>query len=78
MVLPGTEKVFKLTPSGRLTERAAGLTTVLGLAFDHQGRLFVLESMTAPGFPGALYVSNIGFGPPVPGLGQIVRVAVAD
>jgi hypothetical protein len=24
----------------------------------------------------ALYVSNMGFGPPVPGLGEILRVAV--
>jgi len=31
---------------------ASHLTTVLGLAFDHQGRLYVLESMTAPGGPG--------------------------
>ncbi|PYU89319.1 MAG: hypothetical protein DMG08_21930 [Acidobacteria bacterium] len=77
--------------------------------------LYVLESMTAPGFPGpeqfgtgrivriehsgaqrtiasgltfptamtfgpdgALYVSNIGFGVPIPGAGQIVRVEVTD
>ena len=27
---------------------------------------------------GALYVSNIGFGVPIPGAGQIVRVEVTD
>ncbi len=112
-VVPGTEKVFKLTPSGQLKEWATGFSTVLGLAFDSDGRLYVLESMTAPGFPGpgevgtgmivrvedsgalttiasgltfptamtfgpdgALYVSNIGFGVPVPGAGQIVRITV--
>jgi hypothetical protein len=114
-VVPGTEKVFKLTPSGNLKLWAGGLTTVLGLAFDHMGRLYVLESMTAPGFPGssefgagqiiridhsgaaetiatgltfptamtfgrdgALYVSNIGFGPPIPGLGDILRITVPN
>ncbi len=51
-IFPGTEKLFKLTPSGQLKEWASGLTTVLGLAFDQEERLYVLESMTAPGFPG--------------------------
>ena len=113
-IVPGTETVFKLTPSGELKERVTGVTTALGLAFDHKRRLYVLESMTAPGFPpaqagtgtvlridhsgtvetiasgfttptamtfgpdGALYVSNFGFGAPIPGLGQIVRVVLAD
>ncbi len=112
-VVPGTEKVMKLTPSGQLKTWVTGLTTVLGLAFDRQGRMYALESMTAPGFPGpgqfgtgmivridhsgrvetiatgftfptamtfgpdgALYVSNMGFGPPIPGLGEIDRVTV--
>jgi len=114
-IAPGTEKVLKLTPSGALKEWVTGVTTALGLAFDHRGRLYVLESMTAPGFPGpaqagtgrilridhsgtvetiasgfttptamtfgpdgALYVSNFGFGAPVPGSGQIVRVVLSD
>jgi hypothetical protein len=114
-IVPGTEKVFKLTPSGQLKEWATGFSTVLGLAFDHDGRLYVLESMTAPGFPGppefgtgiivrfedsgaltmiasgltfptamtfgpdgALYVSNMGFGPPIPGFGEILRVTVPN
>jgi len=51
-VSPDTERVFKLTPSGQLHEWASGLTTVLGLVFDQQDRMYVLESMTAPGFPG--------------------------
>ena len=109
-ITPGTEKILKLTPSGELQLWASGFTTVLGLAFDAQSRLYILESMTNPGFPGpgqfgsgtivrldhsgnvetiaaglsfpsamtfgpdgALYVSNLGFGPP---FGQIVRVTV--
>src|SRR5438045_7711697 len=50
--MPGTEKVFRLSPAGHLQQFASGLTTVLGLALDSRGRLYVLESMTAPGGPG--------------------------
>lgn len=112
-VAPGSQEIMKLTPSGRLLTWATGLTTVLGLAFDDRDRLYVLESMTAPGFPspaqfgtgkvvridpdgtqteiagglsfpsamtlgpdGALYVSNIGFGAPPIGLGQILRIEI--
>jgi sugar lactone lactonase YvrE len=38
--------------------------TVLGIAFDEEGRLYALESMTAPGFPGPSQV----------GTGTIVRI----
>jgi hypothetical protein len=110
-VTPGTESIYKVTPSGQLQVAASGLTAVLGVAFDAQGRLYALETDTVPGFPGPaaagsgmvvrvngddtlttiasglvfptamtfgpdgnLYVSNFGFGVPVPGLGQIVRI----
>jgi len=112
-VEPGTQQVRKLTPSGHFMTWATGLSTVVGLAFDNRGRLYVLESMTNPGFPGpgqfgsgtvvridpsgaqtviasgltfptamtmgpdgALYVSNVGFGPPPVGLGQVVKITV--
>jgi hypothetical protein len=112
-VVPGSETIFKLNPAGNLKPWVSGLSTVLGLALDPQGRLYALESMTAPGFPGAqdagtgmivridhsgavqtiatgftfptamtfgpdgnLYVSNMGFGPPIPGLGEIDKVTV--
>jgi hypothetical protein len=110
-VTPGTQTIFKLTPSGQLKPWATGLTTVLGVVFDNRDRLYALESDTVAGFPGPaaagsgkvvridpsgaqtviatglvfptamtlgpdgnLYVSNLGFGVPVPGAGQIVRI----
>src|SRR5215469_5056160 len=112
-VMPGSESLFKVTPSGQIKPWATGLTTVLGLAFGPHDQIYALESMTAPGFPGpgelgtgqvvrigpsgaqtviatglsfptaitrgpdgALYVSNLGFGGPVPGLGQILKITV--
>lgn len=107
-IVDGAAKVFKLTPSGEIKTVATGLTTVLGVAFDHEGRMYVLENTTGGGnmFPtpntgkvvrvtahgletiatglslptamtfgpdGALYVSNLGFGPPT---GEIVRITV--
>lgn len=114
-VTPGSESLFKVTPSGQIKTWATGLTTVLGLAFGSHHRIYVLESMTAAGFPGpgelgtgrvvridpsgaqtviatglsfptamtlgpdgALYVSNLGFGGPAPGLGQILRITVPN
>ena len=107
-VIPGTQTVFKLTPRGELKPQATGLTTILGLAFGHRHRMYVLETSNhagapAPGmgdivqidpsgtrttivsgltFPtgmttgpdGDLWVSNQGFGPTLPGFGQILRI----
>jgi hypothetical protein len=114
-VTPGSESLFKVTPSGQIKTWATGLTTVLGLVFGSRNRLYALESMTAPGFPGpgeigtgrvvridpsgaqtviatglsfptsmtlgpdgALYVSNLGFGGPAPGIGQILRITIPN
>jgi len=63
-VTPGSENIYQVTPDGKVSTYATGLTAVLGVAFDSQGRLYALESMTAPGFPGPAEV----------GTGQVVRV----
>ncbi|MEO6003238.1 MAG: ScyD/ScyE family protein [Opitutus sp.] len=109
-IIDGSSKILKITPSGEVKTYADGLTTVLGLAFDQQHRLYVLENTTGNPFPkegtgkilrinhsgkvdeiasglflptamtfgpdGNLYVSNVGFGPPPIGLGQIVKVTL--
>lgn len=106
----GSSKIMKITPSGALTTVDIDFTTVLGLAFDRKGRLYVLENTTGNPFPtpgtgkvvridgkhqtteiatglflptamtfgpdGNLYVSNVGFGPPPVGLGQVVKITV--
>ena len=104
---PGTSKVWKLTPQGHVSVVAEGFNMVLGLAFDRDGRMYVLQSSAAPaptpgtgsvtrvdrdgsqhavvgglstptamtfGPDGDLYISNVGFGPPSVGLGEILKV----
>lgn len=63
-VTPGTQKIFQVTPDGKVSTYATGLSAVLGVAFDSQGQLYVLETMTAPGLPG----------PSEAGTGKVVRV----
>lgn len=112
-VRPGSQALYKVSKSGHIEVAASGLTAVLGVAYDHQGRLYALETDTVAGFPGpsaagsgmvvrvnrdgtlttiatglvfptamtigpdnALYVSNIGFGVPVAGAGQIVKITL--
>jgi hypothetical protein len=60
-VVPGSSKVYKITPSGQISVFAEGLTTVLGVAFDNRHRMYVLETSTVAG-------------PPTPGTGKVVRV----
>jgi hypothetical protein len=105
----GSSKILKITPSGQVQTVATGVTTVLGVAFDHENYMYILENTTDNPFPtpgtgkvlrltdsgleeiatglflptamtfgpdGALYVSNVGFGPPPIGLGQVVRITV--
>ena len=57
----GSSKIYKLTPSGQIQPVVWGLTAVLGVAFDHRARMYVLENTTGHPFP-------------TPGTGQIVRV----
>jgi hypothetical protein len=109
-VVPGSAKIYKITPSGHVSIVTEGLTTILGVVFDGRDRMYVLETSTAAGDPtpftgrvirvdpsghqteiasglffptgmtlgpdGALYVSNVGFGPPPAGLGEILRISL--
>jgi hypothetical protein len=112
-IIDGISKILKITPSGQIRVAVEGLTTVLGVAFDHQSRMYVLENTTGGNqFPtpgtgqvvrvgprgeltviasglflptamtfgpdGNLYVSNVGFGPPPVGLGEILKIELAD
>jgi hypothetical protein len=63
-IAPGSEKLWKLTAGGRLQVVATGLSTVLSVVVDAHGRIYALESMTMPGFPG----------PDQLGSGAVVRV----
>jgi hypothetical protein len=103
----GSSNVWRVTPHGQISLYATGFNMVLGLAFDHRGRMYVLQNSEAPapapgtgsvvrlsrdgshrtlivnglflptgitiGPDGNLYISNVGFGPPPVGLGQILK-----
>lgn len=105
-----SSKVMRITRGGQLTTIAIDFQTILGLAIDKKGRIYVLENTTGNPFPtpntgkivridgknkytdiatglflptgmtfgpdGNLYVSNVGFGPPPVGLGQILKVTL--
>ena len=104
----GSSIIFKVNKNGKSKVYATGFTNVLGVAFDRQENLFVLETSSIDGGPapntgrvirikhdgdrkvivdslffptamtfgpdGNLYVSNKGFGPPIPGFGEILKV----
>jgi len=105
----GSSKILKISRNGHVKTVVTGVTTVLGVAFDGEGYLYILENTTGNPFPtpftgkvlrvtddgleeiatglflptamtfgpdGALYVSNVGFGPPPKGMGQVVRITV--
>jgi hypothetical protein len=61
-VVAGSANIYKITPSGEIKVWASGFTSVLGLAFDHQERMYVLENSSVSG-PG-----------PTPGTGDVIRV----
>ena len=58
---PGTGKVLRVDHSGRVTDIATGLFLPTGITFGPDGNL---------------YVSNVGFGPPPMGLGQVVKITL--
>ena len=60
-IVQGSSKVLKITPTGQISVFRSGLTTILGLAFDSAGRLYVLENTTGNQFP-------------TPGTGKVIRI----
>jgi len=50
-VVPGSSKIYKITPSGNVSVFAEGLTTILGVVFDGRARMYVLETSTVAGDP---------------------------
>jgi sugar lactone lactonase YvrE len=58
---PFTGKVVRVDPSGKQTDIASGLFFPTGMTL---------------GPDGALYVSNVGFGPPPDGEGQVLRITL--
>ncbi|MDQ6904705.1 MAG: ScyD/ScyE family protein [Bacteroidota bacterium] len=60
-IIVGSSKVFQITHDGQISVYASGFTTIVGLAFDNRGRLYVLELSDGPGGP-------------TPNLGKIIRV----
>ena len=56
-----TGRVLRIDPNGRRTVIATG---------------FSFTTAMTMGPDGALYVSNLSFGGPTPGLGEILRVAI--
>ena len=111
-IVEGSSKILRITRAGHVSVALTGFTTVLGVAFDDRGRLYVLENTTGNPFPtpftgqvvrisegghreviasglflptaltfgpdGNLYISNVGFGPPPIGMGEIVKVHLPD
>lgn len=60
-IVPGSSSIYRITPGGDVSVWATGFTTVLGVAFDKNGRLYVLENTTVAGNP-------------TPNTGNIIRV----
>jgi hypothetical protein len=63
---PFTGRLIRVGPNGRQT-----------VLIDSGGPLFFPTGMTF-GPDGALYISNVGFGPPPIGMGQILKVELPD
>lgn len=106
--IKGSSNIFRVNRQGKAEIYATGFTTVLGVAFDKQKNLYVLEMSAIDGGPapntgrvvridhhgdrkvivdslffptamtfgrdGDLYISNKGFGPPIPGFGEVLKV----
>jgi hypothetical protein len=63
--------ILKITPSGQISTIVKGLSTVLGVAFDRWGRLYILENTTGNPAP----TPNTGAVLRLSSSGQLVTVA---
>lgn len=61
-VVPGSSSLYRVTMNGQVSVLLTGFTTILGVTFDEDGRLYVLENSTVAGRG------------PTPGTGDIVRI----
>ena len=50
-LVQGSSAIYKTNPAGSSKVDTPGFTSVLGLTFDNQGRMYVLEMSPANGFP---------------------------
>ena len=81
-LVQGAANGYKLSPNGAYSVYASGFTMILGVLFDNDNNLYVLENTVGqpgptPGFGDVVRVEppgkRQGIGPP--GLGQIVQVS---
>jgi hypothetical protein len=59
--ITGNSNVYKITLSGKITTVATGFSMAIGIAFDQEGGMEVLESTTNNPFP-------------TPGTGDVIRI----
>ncbi|MCS3801618.1 ScyD/ScyE family protein [Niastella sp. OAS944] len=59
--ITGKSNVYKVTPSGNISVVDTGFSTIVGIAFDKWGGMYVLENTTGNLFP-------------TPGTGDIIRI----
>jgi hypothetical protein len=67
-IVAGQSAIYTVTADGTISEFATGLTAELGIAFDGEGNLYVLETSGAASGPA----------PFTPGSGRVVRVGADD
>jgi hypothetical protein len=60
-IIDGSSNIYKVSSDGQTEIAATGFTAIVGLVFDNNGRIYVLEMSTGNPFP-------------TPGTGRIVRL----
>lgn len=60
-IVDGSQRIYKIKPNGQVSIAVSGVTTVLGVAFDAENQMYVLELTTGHPFP-------------TPNAGRILRI----